>query len=41
MQAYRILRARIEAFFALDLANLQQDRAALKQAMDGIAGVMA
>lgn len=41
MQAYRILRARIEAFFALDLVNLQQDRAALKQAMDGIASVMA
>jgi arsenate reductase len=41
MQAYRILRARIEAFFALDLVDLQQDRAALKQAMDGIASVMA
>jgi len=41
MQAYRILRARIEAFFALDLVNLQQDRVALKQAMDGIASVMA
>lgn len=41
MQAYRILRARIEAFFALDLINLQQDRVALKQAMDGIASVMA
>lgn len=41
MQAYRILRARIEAFLALDLTNLQQDRAALKQAMDAIASVMA
>lgn len=37
MQAYRILRARIEAFFALPLASLQHDKAALKAAMDKIA----
>lgn len=41
MQAYRILRARIEAFLALDLATLQQDRIALKQEMDNISDVMA
>ncbi|MBC3880960.1 arsenate reductase ArsC [Undibacterium sp. LX40W] len=41
MQAYRILRARIEAFLALDLATLQQDRIALKQEMDSISDVMA
>jgi arsenate reductase (thioredoxin) len=37
MKAYRILRARIEAFFALPLGTLQQDKAALKAAMDKIA----
>ncbi|WP_018152751.1 arsenate reductase ArsC [Leeia oryzae] len=37
MTAYRILRARIEAFLALPLATLQQDPHALKQAMDKIA----
>ncbi len=37
MQAYRILRARIEAFFALPLASLKHDKAALKAAMDKIA----
>ncbi|MCG2584335.1 arsenate reductase ArsC [Massilia sp. TS11] len=37
MQAYRTLRARIEAFLALPLAELQQDKAALKAAMDKIA----
>ncbi len=35
--AYRILRARIEAFFALPLESLQHDKAALKAAMDKIA----
>lgn len=37
MQAYRTLRARIEAFFALPLATLQHDKPALKAAMDDIA----
>jgi arsenate reductase len=37
MTAYRILRARIEAFFALPLESLQHDKAALKAAMDNIA----
>lgn len=37
MEAYRILRARIEAFFALPLERLQHDKAALKAAMDKIA----
>ena len=37
MTAYRILRARIEAFFTLPLATLQHDKAALKAAMDKIA----
>lgn len=36
MTAYRILRARIEAFLALPLAELQQDRARLKAEMDRI-----
>jgi arsenate reductase len=36
MNAYRILRARIEAFFALPLETLQHDKAALKAAMDEI-----
>ena len=36
MQAYRTLRRRIEAFFALPLTELQHDRAALKAAMDRI-----
>lgn len=36
LQAYRILRARIEAFFALPLAELQNDRARLKAEMDRI-----
>jgi arsenate reductase len=35
--AYRILRARIEAFFALPLETLQRDKVALKAAMDKIA----
>ncbi len=40
MQAYRILRARIEAFFALDLDVLKQDKAALKAEMDKIANII-
>ena len=39
MQAYRILRARIEAFFALNLDALQHDKAALKAEMDKIAKI--
>ena len=34
--AYRILRARIEAFLALPLETLQHDRAALKAELDRI-----
>jgi arsenate reductase len=41
MTAYRILRARIEAFFALPLNALQQDPARLKAALDDIGGLMA
>lgn len=37
MQAYRTLRARIEAFLRLPLATLVNDKAALKAAMDNIA----
>lgn len=37
MQAYRILRARIEAFFELPLETLKQDKTALKAEMDKIA----
>lgn len=37
MKAYRILRARIEAFFALDPDVLKHDKAALKAEMDKIA----
>lgn len=36
LRAYQILRARIEAFFALPLAELQNDRARLKAEMDRI-----
>ena len=36
LHAYRILRARIEAFFALPLAELQRDRTRLKAEMDRI-----
>ena len=39
MKAYRILRARIEAFLALPLAQLKNDRAALKSALDQIGTV--
>ena len=35
-QAYRVLRARIEAFFALPLAELQNDRARFKSELDRI-----
>jgi arsenate reductase len=38
-RAYRILRARIEAFLALPLATLAHDKAALKAAMDRIAAL--
>lgn len=41
MQAYRILRARIEAFLALPLDTLQHDKAAIKAEMDKIANIMA
>lgn len=41
MQAYRILRARIEAFLALPLDTLQHDKAALKAEMDKIANMLA
>lgn len=40
MTAYRILRARIEAFFALPLAELQQNPARLKAEMDRIASLL-
>ena len=39
MTAYRILRARIEAFLALPLDTLKHDRAALKAEMDRIASI--
>ncbi len=38
--AYRILRARIEAFFALPLAQLQRDRVGLKAELDRVATLM-
>lgn len=38
MTAYRILRARIEAFLALPLDELKDDRARLKAEMDRIGG---
>ena len=40
MKAYRILRARIEAFLALPLETLKQDKPALKLAMDKIATIV-
>jgi arsenate reductase len=40
MQAYQILRARIEAFFALPLAELQNDRPRFKSEMDRIGTLM-
>jgi arsenate reductase len=39
MNAYQILRARIEAFLALPLDTLKHDKAALKAAMDKIATI--
>jgi arsenate reductase len=41
MMAYRILRARIEAFLALPLASLTHDRVELKKALDRIATITA
>ncbi len=40
MTAYRILRARIEAFLALPLGELQNDRARLKMEMDRIGTIL-
>ena len=40
MTAYRILRARIKAFFALPLAELQQNPSQLKAEMDRIASLL-
>lgn len=41
MKAYRILRARIEAFLALPLDELEHDRARLKSEMDRIGSLLA
>ncbi len=41
VKAYSILRARIEAFFALPLATLAHDKASLKAEMDKIATIVA
>lgn len=40
MKAYRILRARIETFFALNLDVLKYDKIALKAEMDKIANIV-
>ena len=40
MKAYRILRARIEAFLALPLDTLKDDPARLKTEMDRIGNLM-
>ncbi|NHR08457.1 arsenate reductase ArsC [Chromobacterium haemolyticum] len=40
MATYRILRTRIEAFLALPLAELQQDRARLKAELDRIGALL-
>ena len=40
VKAYSILRARIEAFFALPLEKLQHDKATLKVEMDKIATIV-
>ncbi|RFC35625.1 MAG: arsenate reductase [Candidatus Nitrotoga sp. SPKER] len=40
IKAYRILRARIEAFFALNLDELKHDKTALKTEMDKIANIV-
>lgn len=39
LRAYRVLRARIEAFLGLPLASLARDRAALQRELDRIAAV--
>ncbi|WP_036303409.1 arsenate reductase ArsC [Methylotenera sp. L2L1] len=41
VKAYSILRARIEAFFALPLETLKHDKVALKTEMDKIATILA
>jgi len=41
IKAYRILRARIEAFFALPLETLKQDRMSLTAELDNIADILA
>lgn len=41
MQAYSILRARIEAFFALPLAELEKDPARMKAELDRIGTLLA
>ncbi len=41
IKAYSILRARIEAFFALPLDVLKRDKVALKAEMDNIANILA
>lgn len=41
MHAYRVLRARIEAFLALPLAALAQDQTALKRELDRIGMLLA
>ena len=40
IKAYRILRARIEAFFALNLDGLKHDKTALKTEMDKLAKIV-
>jgi arsenate reductase len=40
MQAYQVLRTRIEAFFALPLAELQKDRARFKSELDRIGALL-
>jgi arsenate reductase len=40
MKAYRILRTRIEAFLALPLDDLQQDKAQLKAQLDRIGSLL-
>lgn len=41
IEAYSILRARIQAFFALPLEALKRDKVALKAEMDNIANILA
>lgn len=41
MKAYRILRARIEAFLALPLDELKNDKARLKVELDRIGNLLA